>query len=39
MPEPPGPPGLTNSDPIRVVSSVAGCRVSASLIVPADGWS
>ena len=34
IPEPPGPPGLTKSEPIRVASSVAGCRVERELDRP-----
>jgi hypothetical protein len=36
-PEPPGPPGLTNSDPIRRAGSLAGSRSTAIEIVPPSG--
>ena len=36
-PDPPGPPGLMNSDPIRVALSVAGSRIIATLRVPFVG--
>ena len=38
-PEPPGPPGLRNSEPIRRRGSVAGSRVSAIEIVAPLGRS
>ena len=36
-PEPPGPPGFTNSEPIRRPGSLAGSRTTASEIVPPSG--
>ena len=36
-PDAPGPPGLTNSDPIRLALSVAGSRIIATLRVPLVG--
>jgi hypothetical protein len=38
-PEPPGPPGLRNSEPILRAGSVAGCLMSASEIRSPSGWS
>ena len=38
-PEPPGPPGFRNSEPIRAAGLVAGRRTSASEIVAPFGWS
>ena len=37
MPDAPGPPGLTTSDPIRAPSSVALCRSSPSVTVSPAG--
>ncbi len=39
IPEPPGPPGLTMSEPMRSPCSVAGSRMMATSSVPADGSS
>ena len=36
MPDDPGPPGLTSSEPIRWAWSSAGRRSRARLMVPAD---
>ena len=38
-PDPPGPPGLTNTDPIRFARSDAGIRASAICVVAPVGWS
>ena len=40
-PEPPGPPGFTNSEPMRRAGSLAGRRISASEMVgpPGSSWS
>ena len=37
MPDPPGPPGLMMSEPIRWLLSVAGNRMIATSSVPAAG--
>jgi hypothetical protein len=39
IPDPPGPPGLRNTEPRRRDGSVAGSRANLSLIVAPWGWS
>jgi hypothetical protein len=38
-PDPPGPPGMWKSTPIRLLGSVAGLRATATSIVPVSGFA